>query len=57
MGHVGYGEIFHRFIQAFHMPSFYFWAGLLFKETNAHNIGNYIKKKTKRLLIPYMFFP
>ena len=32
MGHIGYGELFHRFIHAFHMPLFYFCAGLLYKE-------------------------
>lgn len=56
MGHIGYGELFHRFIHAFHMPLFYFCAGLFFKEANAFDMRNYIKKKAKRLLVPYIFF-
>lgn len=29
MGHIGYGELFHRFIHAFHMPLFYFFQMLM----------------------------
>lgn len=54
MGHIGYGELFHRFIHAFHMPLFYFCAGLFFKEANAFDMRNYINKKAKRLLVPYI---
>lgn len=41
---------------SFHMALFFFIAGYLFKEEYLSNIPLYIKKKAKRLLIPYFWY-
>lgn len=55
MGHIGFGENFDYFIHAFHMPMFFFISGYFYKGQK-YRIGEYIGKKAKSLLIPYLFF-
>jgi len=48
-----------KFIYVFHMPLFFFIGGYLFYYTNKNRVINYkpfIKKKFKRLIIPYLFW-
>ena len=48
---------YFRFIFAFHMPVFFFFAGYCFKDRDiALGIGKFIAKKAKALLIPYAIF-
>ena len=54
MGHIGYGQVFDKFIHAFHMPMFFLISGALFKKTNQYSTGQYIRKKSKSLLLPYV---
>ena len=59
MGHIGYGEIFGKFIHAFHMPMFFIISGYFFKNVNTYKpleFKLFIKKKAKQLIIPYVFF-
>ena len=55
MGHVGFGENFDHFIHAFHMPMF-FWISGFFYKRGRYSIEEYIKKKIRTLLIPYVLF-
>lgn len=54
MGHIGFGGEFDYFIHAFHMPMFFFISGFFYR--NDYRIGEYITKKAKSLLIPYISF-
>ena len=58
MGHIGFGDIFDHFIHAFHMPMFFILSGFLYNtEKNATiSIKQFVKKKAKALLIPYLAF-
>lgn len=52
-GHVGFGNVFTRYIQSFHMPLFFLVTGFFYKETDFCTM---MKKKGKTLLIPYYSF-
>ena len=55
MGHIGFGGIFDYFIHAFHMPMFFFISGFFYRRRDC-GIGEYVSKKAKSLLIPYISF-
>lgn len=55
MGHIGFGGEFDHFIHAFHMPMFFFTSGFFYKRRDC-SIGEFVGKKVKSLLIPYIFF-
>lgn len=55
MGHVGFGNIFDKFIHSFHMPMFFFISGYMFRK-NKYPLKKYLLKKMKSLLIPYIFW-
>ena len=46
----------HEIIYAFHMSFFFFVAGMLFKREKYTSFGNFIKKRSKRLLVPYFIY-
>lgn len=54
MGHVGFGSRFDKFIHAFHMPMFFIISGFLWKP--AADFKQFLIKKAKTLLLPYLFF-
>ncbi|MDU5741517.1 MAG: acyltransferase family protein [Clostridium sp.] len=54
MGHQYYGEMFDKWIHAFHMPMFFIISGFLY--SSPKSFGEKIYKKMKTLLIPYAFF-
>ena len=58
MGHIGFGDYFDIFIHAFHMPMFFFISGFFFKHKEKYEAAplEFIKKKAKALLIPYLVF-
>ena len=53
-GHVNFGPIFGIFIHAFHMPMFYIASGYFFRSNI--KFKDYIKKKVKTLIVPYIIF-
>lgn len=55
MGHIGFGGKFDHFIHAFHMPMFFFISGFFYRRRDC-SIGEYVGKKAKSLLIPYISF-
>ncbi len=46
----------HRIIYAFHMPLFFMISGMLFQRTKYKSLYDFIKKRTKRLLLPYLAY-
>ncbi|SOC03952.1 acyltransferase family protein [Pseudobutyrivibrio ruminis] len=52
MGHIGFGEVFDKWIHAFHMPMFFVISGFFHKNRG----GEIICRKAKSLLIPYFIF-
>lgn len=46
----------HKLIYAFHMPFFFFVSALLFKPEKYTSVVELIKKRAKRLLLPYFLY-
>lgn len=55
-GHIIHIEDVRTFIWAFHMPLFFFISGLLFDENNYIGTSDFLKKKAKSILLPYVLF-
>ena len=55
MGHIGFGGKFDHFIHAFHMPMFFFISGFFYRRRD-YGFGEYVGKKERSLLIPYISF-
>ena len=54
MGHIGFGTMFSKIIHSFHMPLFFFISGIFFTKPKSFDL--FVMKKSKSLLIPYLFF-
>lgn len=55
VGHlISPGNILHHWIYSFHMPLFFFLSGICLK--NDRKYGNFIKRRVKSLLLPYLLF-
>lgn len=54
MGHVGFGEIFDKWIHSFHMPLWFFISGFFCNPNDEYL--KHIKKRTKKILLPYIVF-
>lgn len=50
MGHIGFGELYARYCNSFHMPLFFFVSGYFYKD---EDIVRFLKKKVGGLVIPY----
>lgn len=46
----------HSVIYAFHMPLFFFISGLLFNKEKYFSLVHFIKQRTKRLFVPYLWY-
>ncbi|GFP74222.1 acyltransferase family protein [Clostridium fungisolvens] len=55
MGHIGYGGDFDKYIHAFHMPLFILVSGYFFRVEEVNTL-DFIKRKMKMLLVPYLSF-
>ena len=55
MGHVGFGGKFDRWIHSYHMPLFFIVSGFLY-DGQAKNLKQFIYRKFRTLLVPYVFF-
>jgi len=55
MGHINFGSIFDHYIHAFHMPMFFFITGYFYK-TKSMSTLEYVIKKAKSLIVPYISF-
>ena len=55
-GHITHISTLRTFIYGFHVPLFFFISGLLFAPEKYKNFNEFIIKKFKTLIIPYVFF-
>lgn len=55
LGHTGFGKSFALYIAGFHMQLFFIVSGLLLN-VSKYNFKEYVLRKAKALLIPYVFF-
>lgn len=46
----------HEIIYAFHMPFFFFVAGMLYRKEKYTSFIDFLKKRSKRLLVPYFIY-
>lgn len=56
MGHIEFGDRFDHFIHAFHMPMFFFVAGIFFRLPDEMSFDRFVRKKAKTTLLPYVVF-
>ncbi len=55
LGHIHFNiEYFDKIVYAFHMPLFFIISGMLYKQPDS--LKDYIKRRTKSLLLPYFVF-
>ena len=54
--HIMLVGVSHRIIYAFHMPLFFFISGMLFNKDKFTSLGQFLKQRAKRLLVPYFFY-
>ena len=54
-GHIHTGISTH-IVYAFHIPLFFFLSGLVFNRKRYDNFGNFLKKRWKGLIFPYIVF-
>lgn len=54
LGHSGFAYL--NYLYWFHMPAFFIISGYLYKQVDASQIKNYIKRKSNSFLIPYFSF-
>lgn len=54
-GHIEFGSVYDKWIHSFHMPMFFIISGFLFHVKDV-SLFNFIKRKSKPLLIPYFLF-
>lgn len=55
-GHIYYGRSSSAFVYSFHIPLFFVLSGMVFDTNRYSNFGDFMKKKLKSLLIPYVVF-
>lgn len=56
LGHICSGGNIKTYIYSFHMPLFFIISGYLFNYSNVKSLKEFINKKAKAYLIPYMTF-
>lgn len=55
-GHIKHGGITPSFVYSFHMPLFFFISGMLFNCSGNKSFLPFIKKRARRLLVPYICY-
>ena len=56
LGHICSGGNIKTYIYSFHMPLFFITSGYLFNYSNVKSLKEFINKKAKAYLIPYITF-
>jgi fucose 4-O-acetylase-like acetyltransferase len=46
----------HKLCYAFHMPLFFLMSGMLFQKNKYKTFGEFIRKRAKRLFVPYLLY-
>lgn len=55
-GHILLTGPSHRVIYAFHMPLFFLISGMLFKRDNFDGFRDFLKRRAKRLMVPFVIY-
>lgn len=55
-GHILVAGVSHKVIYAFHMPLFFLISGMLFKRSKYQNLRDFLKKRARRLLVPFVIY-
>lgn len=55
-GHIMYAGISNAIVYAFHIPLYFFLSGLVFSRERYASFGEFIAKRVKGLLFPYLIF-
>jgi len=56
LGHIPLATEYSKYFYMFHMPLFFFLSGLVFKRDKFHGFSQFIKNRSKSLLLPYLIF-
>ena len=56
LGHIYLGEVFDKYIHAFHMPIFFFVSGYFYNGDKYKAAKNYLLHEMRTLMVPYTFF-
>lgn len=56
LGHLETTKLINDFIFLFHVPAFFFIAGMTFRIKEDESIWSFVRKKAYRLLLPYLCF-
>ncbi len=56
LGHLETTKLIKDSIFLFHVPAFFFVAGMTFRVKEKERLGDFLKKKAYRLLLPYLFY-
>lgn len=51
MGHIGFGNVFDKYIHTFHMPIFFFVSGYFFNMKD--NFKSFFLHQLKTIMVPY----
>ena len=55
-GHICLGGLSNAIVYSFHIPLFFFLSGLVFSPKRYGNFGEFLKKRLKGLLVPYVVY-
>ena len=55
-GHIMYAGISNAIVYAFHIPLYFFLSGLVFSRERYASFGEFVMKRVKGLLFPYIIF-
>lgn len=56
MGHTGFGDVFDKLINTFHMPLFFFVSGYFYRPQKTKSFKEYLIHQINVLIIPYLVF-
>ena len=56
MGHVRFGQVFDKWIHAFHMPMFFFVTGWFYRHRPELSLSQNCCRKVRNLIAPYLIF-
>lgn len=56
MGHTGFGDVFDKLINTFHMPLFFFVSGYFYRPEKTKSFKEYLIHQINVLIIPYLVF-
>lgn len=56
MGHTGFGDVYDKLINTFHMPLFFFVSGYFYRPNKTRSFKEYLIHQINVLIVPYVAF-